>query len=216
MNTRAKKAAVITAIVLVALSLGAWGVTHYFLPFGNDSAEGYTISFDSDTILMRSDAVTAPASGYVRRSFSAHVLDSEGYEVDGADITYSLSKQIEGVELDENGMMSVHSDLQKGATFNVTASYLTPSGEEISITKKASVEKDKSLADVARNPLEKEGWTLYFEDDFDGNELDYSTWSPYYLRNWVDDDTRTHCDYRFDVNGEDTSLVISADYGRKG
>lgn len=63
MNTRAKKAAVITAIVLVALialSLGAWGVTHYFLPFGDDSAEGYTISFDSDTILMRSDAVTAP------------------------------------------------------------------------------------------------------------------------------------------------------------
>ena len=219
MNTRAKKAAVITAIVLVALialSLGAWGVTHYFLPFGNDSAEGYTILFDSDTVLMRSDAITAPASGYVRRSFAAHVLDGEGYEVEDAEISYSMSKQVEGVELDENGLMSVHSDLQKGATFNVTASYLTPSGEEISITKKASVEKDKSLADVARNPLGKEGWTLYFEDDFDGNELDYSTWSPYYLRNWVDDDERTHCDYRFDVNGEDTSLVISADYGRKG
>ena len=63
MNTRAKKAAVITAIVLVALialSLGAWGVSMYFVPFGNDSAEGYTIAFDSDTVLMRSDAVTAP------------------------------------------------------------------------------------------------------------------------------------------------------------
>lgn len=63
MNTRAKKAAVITAIVLVALialSLGAWGVSMYFVPFGDDSAEGYTISFDSDTVLMRSDAITAP------------------------------------------------------------------------------------------------------------------------------------------------------------
>ena len=63
MNTRAKKAAVITAILLVALialSLGAWGVSMYFVPFGDDSAEGYTISFDSDTVLMRSDAITAP------------------------------------------------------------------------------------------------------------------------------------------------------------
>ena len=63
MNTRAKKAAVINAIVLVALialSLGALGVTAYFLPFGNDSAGGLPIAFDSDTILMRSDAVTAP------------------------------------------------------------------------------------------------------------------------------------------------------------
>lgn len=149
MSATAKKiimAVIIAVIALTALGLGAWGVSMYFVPFGDDSAEGYTIAFDSDTILMRSDAVTAPASGYVRRSFSAHVLDSEGYEVEDADITYSMSKQTEGVVLDENGMMSVYSTLQKGATFDVTASYTTPGGVQISVSKKTSVEKDDSLA----------------------------------------------------------------------
>lgn len=216
MSAKAKKItiiALIAVVALAALSLGAWGVSMYFLPFGDSSGGGYTISFESDTILMRSDAVTAPASGYVRRSFAARVLDSEGYEVEDADITYSVSKQVEGVELDEDGMMSVYSTLQKGATFDVTATYSAPNGEEISVSKKTSVKKNSSLADVPRNPVEKEGWELYFEDDF--TFFDSSSWSPYYLRNWVDDDSRTHCDYRFDVNGEDTSLVISAPYGRR-
>ena len=218
MKVKTKKAVVITAVVLVALlalALGAWGVTHYFIPFGDNSADGLTISFDSDVSLMRGDAITAPASGYVRRSFAASVFDAEGYEKQDAKITYSLSKEIEGVELAEDGMLSVFSGLEKNATFDVTASFKTESGESISISKRASVKKDDSLADVPRNPLEKQGWTLYYEDDFDGSELDYSSWSPYYLRNWVDDDSRTLCDYRFDVNGEDTALVISADRGRR-
>ena len=170
MKVKTKKAVVITAVVLVALlalALGAWGVTHYFIPFGDNFADGLTISFDSDVSLMRGDAITAPASGYVRRSFAASVFDAEGYEKQDAKITYSLSKEIEGVELAEDGMLSVFSGLEKNATFDVTASFKTESGE------------------------------------------------PYYLRNWVDDDSRTLCDYRFDVNGEDTALVISADRGRR-
>ena len=64
MSATAKKiiiAVIIAVISLTALGLGAWGVSMYFVPFGDDSAEGYTISFDSDTILVRSAAVTAPA-----------------------------------------------------------------------------------------------------------------------------------------------------------
>ena len=63
MSATAKKiimAVIIAVIALTALGLGAWGVSMYFVPFGDDSAEGYTILFDSDTVLMRSDAVTAP------------------------------------------------------------------------------------------------------------------------------------------------------------
>ena len=215
MSAKAKKVTVllVAVIAIAALGLGAWGVSMYFLPFGHDSAQGYTISFNSNTVLMRSDAVTAPASGYVRRDFSAKVLDGEGYEVEDADISYSISKQVEGVELSEDGMLSVYSALQKGATFDVSASYITPAGEEISVSKKTSVKKDDKLKDVPRNPREKEGWELYFEDDF--QSFDASSWSPYYLRNWVDEDARTRCDYRFDVNGEDTSLVISSPYGRR-
>lgn len=103
MSAKAKKVTVllVAVIAIAALGLGAWGVSMYFLPFGHDSAQGYTISFNSNTVLMRSDAVTAPASGYVRRDFSAKVLDGEGYEVEDADISYSISKQVEGVELSE-------------------------------------------------------------------------------------------------------------------
>ena len=63
MSATAKKiiiAVIIAVIALTALGLGAWGVSLYFVPFGDDSAEGYTILFDSDTVLMRSDAITAP------------------------------------------------------------------------------------------------------------------------------------------------------------
>ncbi len=218
MSIKAKKILVIAllcCVCLAALGVGAWGVTHYFLPFGSSSAGGFEIAFDSNTVLMRGDAVTAPASGYVRRSFAAGVFNEQGEAVEDAQITYSLSKKIKGVTLDEDGMLSVSAELQKGATFDVTASYVTPEGKTISVTKRTSVSKDRKLADVPRNPREKEGWELYYEDDFDGGELDYSSWSPYYLRNWVDEDERTRCDYRFDVNGEDTSLVISAAQGRR-
>lgn len=120
MNVKTKKAVVIAAVVLVALlalALGAWGVTHYFIPFGDNFADGLTISFDSDVSLMRGDAITAPASGYVRRSFAASVFDAEGYEKQDAKITYSLSKEIEGVELAEDGMLSVFSGLEKKRDF---------------------------------------------------------------------------------------------------
>lgn len=56
MSATAKKiimAVIIAVIALTALGLGAWGVSMYFVPFGDDSAEGYTIAFDSDTVLMR-------------------------------------------------------------------------------------------------------------------------------------------------------------------
>ena len=43
MSATAKKiiiAVIIAVIALTALCLGAWGVSMYFVPFGDDSAEG--------------------------------------------------------------------------------------------------------------------------------------------------------------------------------
>lgn len=48
MSAKAKKItiiALIAVIALAALSLGARGVSMYFLPFGDSSGGGYTISF---------------------------------------------------------------------------------------------------------------------------------------------------------------------------
>ena len=38
--------------------------------------------------------------------------------------------------------------------------------------------------DFPANPLEKPGYTLTFNDDFDGSELDLTKWLPYYLPHW--------------------------------
>ncbi|MGL4611954.1 MAG: glycoside hydrolase family 16 protein [Trueperaceae bacterium] len=41
-----------------------------------------------------------------------------------------------------------------------------------------------SAGDFSANPLEKEGYRLEFQDEFDGAELDTNKWIPFYLAHW--------------------------------
>lgn len=203
------------AIALAAVGLGGWGISFYFRTGGNDRLDGKTIRFDSDVIFLRGDAITAPASGSTRRSIRAKVYDGEQNALaEGqSDVVYEMSKEIEGVYLDGD-MLVVTSDLKRSESFTVTARDRTSRDGKLYATKKVKVVKDGDLRDVPRSPLEKEGYMLYFNDDFDKDELNYNVWSPYYLRHWVEGDDRTKCDYRFERNGGDGALVISASQDR--
>lgn len=215
--TKSKKntlIALITVCVLfgaLAVGLGGWGISFFFRTFGNETVAGKTIQFDSDVVLLRGDAITAPASGSTRRSVRAKVYDSQQNELDDSqtDIVYEMSKQVKGVSL-QGDMLIVSSQLEKTDSFTIIARDRATQGGKLYTSKKVKVVKDDKLNDAPRSPLEKEGYELYFADDFDSDTLNYNVWSPYYLRNWVDDDDRTRCNYRFENSGDNSSLVISA------
>ena len=57
---------------------------------------------------------------------------------------------------------------------------------------------DVYAADTPANPLEKEGYTLDFADEFDGTSLDSEKWTDYYLPHWCDDASTAKGNYRFE------------------
>ncbi len=57
--------------------------------------------------------------------------------------------------------------------------------------------------DTPPNPLEKEGYTLDFADEFDGDSLDMFKWTDSYLPHWCEDENTAKGNYRF----EDGCLV---------
>lgn len=58
-------------------------------------------------------------------------------------------------------------------------------------------------ADTPANSLEKAGYTLDFNDEFDSTALDSSKWIDYYLPHWCDDTSLAKAQYKF----EDGCLV---------
>lgn len=64
-------------------------------------------------------------------------------------------------------------------------------------------------ADFPANPVTKDGYTLDFQEEFNGNALDTSKWTDYYLPHWCDDPETAKGNYRF----EDGCLIeyITAD-----
>ncbi|MFC4099201.1 glycoside hydrolase family 16 protein [Paenibacillus xanthanilyticus] len=57
--------------------------------------------------------------------------------------------------------------------------------------------------DFPRNEIDKPGYVLVFQDDFEGNELNLAKWLPYYLPQWSSR-MHTQANYRF----EDSRLIL--------
>lgn len=200
-----KKTKIIVGVVAGVAALGligggiAFGVTYtppVELEFGGPKLTG-------------DDAITVPASGNTKRDVTATLHSNVEWGEDGnllvyrdAKMTYELDKEIEGVTLDGT-MLIVSSDVKEDAKLTLTAT-AEQDGKTYTKKLKIAIDKDETLKDTPANPLEKEGYTLVFNDEFNGDTLDFTKWSPYYLRNWVDNDERTKANYYF----EDGALVL--------
>ncbi len=200
-----KKSKIIVGVVAGVAALGligggiAYAVTYtppIELEFGGPKLTG-------------DDAITVPASGNTKRDVTAMLHSNVEWGEDGnllvyrdAKMTYELDKEIEGVTLDGT-MLIVSSDVKEDAKLTLTAT-AEQDGKTYTKKLKIAIDKDETLKDTPANPLEKEGYTLVFNDEFNGDTLDFTKWSPYYLRNWVDNDERTKANYYF----EDGALVL--------
>ncbi|TFE01187.1 glycoside hydrolase family 16 protein [Jeotgalibacillus sp. R-1-5s-1] len=60
--------------------------------------------------------------------------------------------------------------------------------------------------DFPRNPLEKEGFRLIFNDDFNQSELDLTKWLPFYLPQWSSRE-RSKANYR--IENSELKLLIT-------
>lgn len=208
-----KKMNIILCIVLCVLGVGliAGGICAGVLNSKTYINEERTIYFHSPN-LTGDDAIVVPASGVTRRNITAIVYDNaQAIELLENPVTYTLDKDVNGVTIEDN-MLIVSSEVEKSVTLKLTAK----DGEEgvndpVYRTLKIKIKKNDELRDIPANPIEKDGWTLYYNDEFDGNELDTQHWSPYYLRHWADRDERTKAPYFF----EDGALVLRCEEGLK-
>lgn len=66
--------------------------------------------------------------------------------------------------------------------------------------------------DAPPNPVDKPGFTLVFQDEFDGSELDLTKWIPYYLPHWTDSANLENA--RADYVIEDGKLKLRLARGR--
>ncbi|MCC8022689.1 MAG: hypothetical protein LIO46_02745, partial [Clostridiales bacterium] len=189
-----KRLLVLIPLVVVLLAGAAFGGWY----FVNREADGFQFAHPDFTGKY---TLVVPASDSVRRNLSVHFVQDGESEAVQAGVTYTLDYRPQGVTLVGN-TLTVSSEAEESHTLYVTAEY---GGETARL--KVKIEKDETIADVAASPVEKEGWTLVYQDEFEDEVLDYSTWTPYYLRHWTDDDERTLANYRF----EDGSLVLSAE-----
>ena len=207
--TKRKKVLCIVLAALLALALIGGIVTAVVLHSRTDRNDQRRIAFNAPA-LTGDYAVVAPASGSTQRNVTATVFDSEDTPIEDNPVTYQLDQEVEGVTLQDQ-VLTVTSELQKSVTLRVTATDASPDAAEpkVSVTKKIRLVKDESLQDIPANPLEKEGWTLFYNDEFDGDTLDAAHWSPYYLRHWTDYDERTKADFFF----QDGSLVLRCPEG---
>ncbi len=162
-----------------------------------------TIKFKTPD-LTGSDRVIVPASGVSKRRLVAYKYDKIGNIVEGYALQYRLENPVAGVSLNGN-LLTVSSDVANSTTVNVIAE--DPNDSTITKTTTVEIVKDTTVNDIPANPLEKNGWVLYHNDEFNDNTLDTTVWSEYYLRNWTNDDTTTKADYYF----EDDNFVIKTD-----
>lgn len=206
-----KKMKIIVCIVLCVLGAALIGGGIYA---GVANSKTYinderTIYFHSPKLTGK-DAVIVPASGVTRRNITAIVYDNaQAVELLENPVSYTLNKDVKGVSIEDN-MLIVSSEVEDSVSLKLTAKDALDGVENpVYRTLKIQIKKDKNLKDVAPNPIEKEGWTLYYNDEFDGEELDMQAWSPYYLRQWSDHDERTKANYFF----EDGSFVLRCEEG---
>ncbi|MDQ0973591.1 hypothetical protein QFZ31_003469 [Neobacillus niacini] len=147
-----------------------------------------------------------PISGYTKRRFIAKAVLKNKTKINLQHITWSLHPKVQGISIDKEGLLIIEPEAE-AATFSVVAKYTKDRGI-FGMTKVKTFHT--SGKDTPPNPLEKAGWKLYFNDDFDSGILNRSVWVNQYLRNWSDD-VQSKTNYIF----EDSVIIIRADTDSK-
>ncbi|MEK3890021.1 glycoside hydrolase family 16 protein [Bacillus sp. FSL K6-3431] len=149
-----------------------------------------------------SQSLKIPFSGCTRRRFTANAVINNHTKRKIDDVIWSLSAKVNGITIDQEGLLVITPEANM-ATFKVVARYK----DNMIIRGETEVQVIKTSGrDIPPNPLERDGWKLYFHDEFDTGMLDRSVWADQYIRNWSDD-IRSKTNYFF----EDGAIVIKAD-----
>lgn len=158
-------------------------------------------------IFPKDQVLPVPQAGTTKRKFFVHLNEEEG--VFYPEANWSIVEDKDYVSIDpETGLLTVRPSNAKAA------------GEYENITVKVQDKNGDTAATMTvrleflpngqsePSPLEKPGYTLYHDSDFNGDDIDRTAWSDYYLRNWaIGGDDKTQADYYF----EDGALVLKID-----
>lgn len=152
--------------------------------------------------LTGKDAVFVPASGRTKRQINAQLIDND--IVQNAKFSYCLLSQIEGVSLKEN-MVYISANVEESIVIGIKVT----AKDAVNIFQ-IEIIKDNQYCDTDSPPISKKGWKLFFHDEFENDVLDYSKWSPYYLRGWTCDS-----DAKADCYIENNQCILAINQGRR-
>lgn len=151
------------------------------------------------------EAVTAPASGKTRRDVTAALFNEKGEKVPDQSVVYSLEQPVDGVYLKDD-VLYITSALRKSTTVTVVAK--NAKNPNTFAKKQVELVKNTELVDAPAPPLQKNGWKLFYDEEFDNGRLDERKWSGNYLRSWTTDDlSKGHSFF------DDGNLVLTAPNG---
>ena len=148
------------------------------------------------------EAVIVPASGKTRRQITAQVWDDKKLLNVIPDI--KLVHDVKGVWLVQD-MLFISAQVQQSVFITLRAVF-----ENVTADFTVELQKDCSLTDAPPSPLKKDGWTLVYHDEFDGETLDPRVWSSYYLRGWTQD-AQAKAEYFL----EDGNLILTSGADRQ-
>ncbi len=156
------------------------------------------------------DRIRIPASGKVRRKMRAILRNINEDIIKKASILYTLEPTITGVKYDNKTNMLIILGGENGVTTSGTtflkASY-TVGGNEYFAKHPIQFEYNPNYKDTPPSDINKPGWKPFYNDEFNGNKLDTTVWSDYYIRHWSneEEESRGKAKYYF----EDGMLVLS-------
>ncbi|KOR90276.1 InlB B-repeat-containing protein [Paenibacillus solani] len=188
---------------------GNMGVHGVRLTEGTSEPQIYMTTPDLDNDKY---AIIVPDSLFQRRKFPVKVVDASGTQVNDPAVTYSYEgvsagvkgqTDISGISIGDDGMLYVRPNTEASMTIAVTASAAVD-GIPVSVTRNVRIIKNAGIKDwptrnAEEGPLGKNAndWKLYFNDDFNGPELDATAWVPQYLQSWAINKDNSETQYEF-------------------
>jgi len=190
-----------------------------------------------DTYAMR-----VPTSMFNRRTLPVKVYNKGGYMVydtvrdnTANPITYSVvgapggayaGAAVPGVTVEKNekglAMLYVRPGIKATMEVDITAT-VKVGGQTASTTRRAKLIYNADYKDGPRQnapiaPLKQNAsdWSLYFNDEFERDELDPTAWIPYYFPEWSEDKDYPEAIYEMVKEGGRSYFVLSSKEDRLG
>lgn len=164
---------------------------------------------NSIVITPGNQVLPVPIAGTTKRRFSAKINNTD---TKYTNVTWSVNVNKDYISIDKEGMLTIRpsTEMLPGQSYELLVKAKDNNSDVIG-TVPVRISFTKNSQSEPSN-IKKDGYTLYYADEFNGTDIDRKAWSDYYLRQWATNgDEQARAKYSFD----DGSIVLKIDEDTK-